>query len=1188
MNSILDRFIDGKFEYETGSLDISCPKIELSVKKNENTEGQFTVTAMGAARAEGYVLSTHLRMNSVSRTFAGKEQTIRYVFSSMGMEEGEMLRGEFHIISNLGEYYIPYVITVEHQTLESSLGSIKNLFHFANLAKTNWDEAVKLFYRREFASILNGADRQYYEVYEGLSGIYGNEQNVDEFLICINKKQKTEYIPMENLIRVDAPVGVSEGKATITRNGWGYTWLTVETDGDFLSVEKEKLTDDDFLGNICSFSYHIDAAGLHSGNNYGQIVISNPHFSTSIQFIVTCSQYKSLFQGNKRKMRELNLQLMQLYCKFRVRKITGAAWLKETSAVVDQMCEQDEKSITVRLFKAQLLITEERYNEAKWVLDMIEGELIPGRSDPAVWCYYLYLTTLYNREEGYVNEITEEVENIYLQNMGNWRIAWLLLYLREEFTKEPAKKWAFLEQQFIQNCKSPILYVEAVILMNQNPTLLNQLSEYEIQVLNYAAKNGLLTRDVIIQVQYLMTKIKEYSGRLFYILQKCYEVSENDELLASICVMLMRGNKISPEYFPWYQKAVAKELRITRLYEFYMMSLPADYAQELPKMVMMYFAYNSELDYTRKAVLYANILKYQEVYSEIAASYRETIDIFMVEQIKKGHINKELAYLYRNAMTPLALRPDYAEHLVPLLFTNQITVENENIKSVVVVYEKVMGEMVYPLNDARIAYVPIYSNEYALLFQDAKGNRYAADVTYRIEKLLIPGKHIKEFGENTPPVLGLDLYLCEDTRNGVLITDKNAASYRRLCESERISEEYRREIRLKLVCYYMEADLPANADSLLAVTQPVSLNARERADYVQCMVARGMLDQAFEWVTSYGVERIDHYTLLRLCSRILVRTEFEQNETMTKVVFQSFKSGKYDENVVKYLVAYYEGLTKDMRDIWKAAQGFQIDTHEICEKMILQMLFCNSYVGQKDVIFREYAENGGRLLVEMAYLTENAYEYFVKDKIVEDTVFLYLTRLFYRGEQFHKVCKYAYLKYYTENKDKIDESILHLLAQFAAECMEEHVCFPFFQVLSSEVPLLKKLSDRTFIEYRADPKASVNIHYVLQHDEANSGEYCKEPMVNMYEGIFVKSFTLFFGEKLQYYITEDINGNEQLTASEVISKSEIVQNDRPTKFYMINDMMIAKTLQEYQTVDQLAREYMEQDYMVKELFTLLS
>ena len=39
---------------------------------------------------------------------------------------------------------------------------------------------------------------------------------------------------------------------------------------------------------------------------------------------------------------------------------------------------------------------------------------------------------------------------------------------------------------------------------------------------------------------------------------------------------------------------------------------------------------------------------------------------------------------------------------------------------------------------------------------------------------------------------------------------------------------------------------------------------------------------------------------------------------------------------------------------------------------------------------------------------------------------------------------------------------------------------------------------------------------------------------------------------------------------------------------MINDMMIAKTLQEYQTVDQLAREYMEQDYMVKELFTLLS
>lgn len=66
----------------------------------------------------------------------------------------------------------------------------------------------------------------------------GNQQNVDEFLIEINKKQPIEYIPMETMIRMEEPEDTAQGRITITRNGWGYTALAIETDGDFLSVEK--------------------------------------------------------------------------------------------------------------------------------------------------------------------------------------------------------------------------------------------------------------------------------------------------------------------------------------------------------------------------------------------------------------------------------------------------------------------------------------------------------------------------------------------------------------------------------------------------------------------------------------------------------------------------------------------------------------------------------------------------------------------------------------------------------------------------------------------------------------------------------------------------------------------------------------------------------------------------------------
>ena len=43
------------------------------------------------------------------------------------------------------------------------------LFHFVNLAKTNWKEAINIFYSESFHYILTGADRHYLPAYFGLS-----------------------------------------------------------------------------------------------------------------------------------------------------------------------------------------------------------------------------------------------------------------------------------------------------------------------------------------------------------------------------------------------------------------------------------------------------------------------------------------------------------------------------------------------------------------------------------------------------------------------------------------------------------------------------------------------------------------------------------------------------------------------------------------------------------------------------------------------------------------------------------------------------------------------------------------------------------------------------------------------------------------------------------------------------------
>ncbi|MDE7017138.1 MAG: hypothetical protein K2P65_06115, partial [Lachnospiraceae bacterium] len=105
-------------------------------------------------------------------------------------------------------------------------------------------------------------------------------------------------------------------------------------------------------------------------------------------------------------------------------------------------------------------------------------------------------------------------------------------------------------------------------------------------------------------------------------------------------------------------------------------------------------------------------------------------------------------------------------------------------------------------------------------------------------------------------------------------------------------------------------------------------------------------------------------------------------------------------------------------------------------------------------------------------------------------------------------------------------------------------------------------------------------------DGDDGTEYCKEPMEDMFAGICVKEFILFFGERLQYYIKEDTKTGEQLTQSGTISRSDSNATAQTgSRFGLLNDIMIGKTLQDYDTVDHLLEEYYRKDFMVEKLFT---
>lgn len=1186
VRQVIEEILNGKFKYEGGSLDFSCPRIELSLYAGEEAEGSFTVYGPVGRMTEGHVVSSDLRMECLTDKFGGSEDEIHYRFCARGMEAGEEAKGAFNIISNQGEYYLPFSVSVIPRDVASSLGSVRNLFHFTNLAKSSWEEAVKLFYSAEFKEVFSGNDRHHYAAYRGLSAVKGNEHNVEEFLLEINKKKPVEFLPEESEVKIEDPIPMTRYTLVVNRNGWGYTNLKVETEGDFLKTEEDRVTDTSFLGNIYRLYYYVEHDKLHGGINYGAIVLKQGHRTIRIPVTVVIPVTGRKALGLHREKGRLTVQMMEYYQAFRLKKISTKTWMAETGSLLGRMMELDDKEIVFKLFQAQILLTQERCNEAKWMIEKREEQVLARREEsPELWCYYLYLTTLYSRDEQYVDDVAEEVREVYERNRGNWRIAWLLLYLSEEYVRNPARKWELLEEVFAARCTSPVIYIEAWNLLCMNPSMLLKLDAFERQILHYALRNDLMKDEIMMQTVYLAQKEKNYSDSVFHILTRCYAVRPQNDILHAICTLLIKGNRYGTAYYNWYRAGVEQSLRITRLYEYYMMSVSLDYDGPLPKMVLMYFAYQSDLHYEITAYLYAYVYRHREEIPEIYVNYSAAMERFVTEQIRRGRINRDLAYLYRNLVSAPMIDEESAGQLVSLLFMQEISVEAEGMREVILVYPYGAGEYVYPITAGK-AQVPVYDSNCKILLGDGEGGRYTVSVDFCSQMLLSPAKLamlIAPFVRDNP---GYAMYECFERRNSFAVQEENVDLFVYLAASGHIAEHVKRDMRMMLVHFYYEKDRMRELDDYLAGLAPEDVAKRDRKEIVRYLVVRGMYEEAWEWVRRCGPYGLDAKVLVKLLSRLLDMELVGEDPVMTGMLFYVVKKGKYDDNVLNYLMRHFSGSMKDMRDVWKAAVDFGVDTYALCERMLIQMLYTGAHVGEKIEIFRTYNKGGGSEALRAAFLSQCCYDYVIGGQITEDEIYRSVMRLYVEDVALHPVCKAAFLQYYAENREAQDETVKKVCRDFLAQLWEEHIVLPVYKEYQGYIPQMDEYQDKTMVEYRVKPGHKAVIHYVIQGGEKEENEYCKEEMQDMFEGICVREFVLFFGERLQYYITEETENGEQLTESGTINKSDIVQEDFESRFTVLNDIMIGKTLHDYDTVDRLLREYYRQDYIVDKIFRI--
>jgi len=795
------------------------------------------------------------------------------------------------------------------------------------------------------------------------------------------------------------------------------------------------------------------------------------------------------------------------------------------------------------------------------------------------------LNTLMKKEDGFTGEMSWQVTKIYKDYGEDWRVAWLLLFLAGEYNRNPAAKWGFLEHQFMNGCTSPLIYMEALQAFNMNPTLLRRFGAFELQVLNYGRKKAEFSPEAIEQILYLCERVKEFQPLLFKILVSCYEKNQDVRVLKEICVLLIKGNKTEKKYGEWFVRGVEAELRITNLYEYYMLALDLDAEPDIPKRVLLYFTYQTNLNYVQNAYLFYYIVKHQNRYPDIYENYRPRLADFVEDQLVKGHMNRQLAYLYKLFLQEAEIDERMARALSRLLFAHEIKLEKGGIRSIIVCQPGNLKEIIYPVVGGYL-WVPIYGEDSCIVFENQQGNRLVKHVGHTITQLMQVSDALEQtaaFATNNP---AFDIYVQEHVAANAEVGVAELNRWHRMLENASVPASVKSELVIKIAQYYYNTDDKKRLVEYINGLTGDGLTSAQRAELIRYMVICEQFDRAYEWITIFGSEAVDEKILHRLAEVMSDKLDGAYEPVLTDLCYSLFVQGRYGSATLQYLMQYYHGMTRDLRRIWKAGQGYSIDRQDFSERVLVQMLFSGYFVGEQAVIFAEYVRRYPDRQIEEAYLTKHSYDYFVNDRLIQKEVLEEIKHLHGEGMELRQICMLAYLKYYAENKEEIGQEEAVVIGAFLDYMLQTGMRTLCFLELKQYCSNSSALADKTIIEYRTTAGSSPKIHYLILKENGEAGDYMTETMDVVLGGVYYKEFVLFFGESLQYYIMEEVDGVEKLTQSGTRQKGESHEADYEGRYGMINDIVISKSMQDYNTFDSLLEEYYKREFYNQELFKL--
>lgn len=1180
-----------------GIIDTEVPEIVIQPDRLDRVEiaagglekKELYITSQNGLHIKGLAYSSDPRVRVLVSSFGGLRNHIMYEIDSEYLEYGDVIEGSFYLITNSGERRIPYSFVVQSGVSGRALARLKEPKDFADLAKQNYETALQIFEYRDFAEVPFMQDLKIRSLYDGLLGRGNRYGQVEQFMIGLGLKKPVE-LEVEELRREYENITLG-GQDTITlhRSGWGYLAVNVQVDGDFIRIPRKNFTNEDFENGKYEFPYELNPGGLHAGKNLGRITFETQTKSVTVEIEVRQGGLEEEKERVGRSADEKLARYLALRLDYESNQGDAEELMSRMTETVGQLRMISGSSVRMSLLEAELYLLAGREEEAAAALAGCREEIFAIRQErPDLYCLYQYVSLRLEPDM----ERWESLGRLSRKYMEDGRGEYLLFYVfsrcEEKFCFEnPSDVLVRMKVLYGRGCHSPFLYCQALAILNDAPQLLLGIGSFEAQVLYFGAKRGEVREELALAAAKLAAAGRHYQPLHCRLLKTIYEKMPKKEILASICGQMIRGDCRRETDFVWYERALDAKISMTRLYEYFLYSLPADYNRLMPDEVLRYFSYDHNLDQNSRAVLYANMIRYMDRESRVYTDYQKAMGAFAVEQVLKARIGRNLAVIYDAMIYPDMIDQPVAQILPSILNSCRISCADRRMRNVVVCYEELTDQGVYPIRDG-VAYVPVYFDGSRLLFEDAYGNRYT-DVEYEKTQVMHRPELEERCFEVYPEHAMLLLGACRKAGEKENPEAEDIQVIDRALNKLKLHPLYSKKLIGQLLIYYRqefsdEDGEQINMKPLLDVNREI-ISRQQRADMCRALIGHGYIREAYGMIRKYYC-RISAEQLRRLCSRMILNELFDQDELLLKLAYSVFEQDKADSVILDYLCEHFNGTTEQMYRVLAQGVADKVETYDLEERLLAQMMFSDT-TDRIDRVFSLYMDRKKTSEdIVKAYFTMKSTAYFLEDAPAGEEVFRYLEGMIHGAiekEKLSTIYLLALTKYYA-GLAQLDAEQTELCQTIVDILLAEGMVFAHFKPLAAHVRIPREILDKAILQYIGRKDSRIDLQVRIRPQEER---FYGDDMKRMYQGVFVKMKVLFEGETMEYRIYEHQKDSQILAAEGSLTCDRGAAAGGDSRFELLNQMAVFMNRRDEEGLKLAMQEYTKKTAAVEGLFGLL-